>query len=201
LHHLQNGAMAIKKFQDELLGNRYTPEVAQYGLAMAYLKARQFDDANKAIAPLRKESPKNTFYLIAEAEIAAEKEDFAKAKKLLTDELKTLPNHHALNVRLAEVLMKSGDYKDCESLLKKHVKRRPKDDYVWYLLAEVHGLAGNILDVHLARAEYFKLNGLFEKARIQLDNALRLSGKDEHLRAKITQEIREISKLRQDSRL
>ena len=201
LLHQQAGNVAVKKFQDELLGNRFTSEAAQYGLVLALIQARQFDDAAKELQPLREGSPKNVFYLVAEAQIATGKEDFDTAIKLLTNKLKTLPNHHALNVRLAEVLMKAGQYKTCKELLQKHVKRRPKDDYLWYLLAEVNGLAGHILDVHLTRAEYFKLNGLFDKAEIQLNNALRMSVKDEHMKAKITQELRQVRRLREDSRI
>ena len=36
--------------------------------------------------------------------------------------------------------------------------------HYWYQLAEVEGLAGNIRDVHTARAEYFILIGSYEKA-------------------------------------
>jgi|GEM_PF-7026760 len=98
--------------------------------------------------------------------------------------------------------MLSGDYKLCEEVLNEHVLRRPKDDYVWYLLAEAEGLAGNIFAVHMARAEYFKLNALFDKAEIQLSNALKLvASDDQHTRAKIQQELKEVRQLRKEIQL
>ena len=44
----------------------------------------------------------------------------------------------------------------------------PQDPMIWYRLAEVRGLAGNISGLHQARAEYFILIGVFDKAREQL---------------------------------
>jgi predicted Zn-dependent protease len=71
--------------------------------------------------------------------------------------------------------MKAGSYQQCADLLERYSRKRSKDDYVWYLLAEVNGLAGNILGVHEARAEYFILNGVYDRAQIQLRNALKLT--------------------------
>ena len=112
------------------------------------------------------------------------------------------PNNHPLNVRLAEILMEAGRYSQCEALLVEHVKRHPDNSYVWYLLAEVHGLAGHILDVHKARAEYFILKGIYGKAEIQLRNALRLiDEKDFQSRAKIEQRLLDVRQLQESSRL
>ena len=88
-----------------------------------------------------------------------------------------------------------------QALLSKHVERRPKDDYVWYLLAEVHGLAGNIYQVHIARAEYFLLNGLYDKAIIQLKNAQKLVENDKYELSRLDIRLKEARKLREDSRI
>ena len=94
--------------------------------------------------------------------------------------------------------MKSGAYDQCEKLLLSHIERRPKDDYVWYLLAEVHGLTGNIFKVHTARAEFFLLNGQFDKADIQIKNALSLVKNDKFTKAQLEQKLAEIRKLKKD---
>lgn len=83
----------------------------------------------------------------------------------------------------------------------RHIKRRPKDDYVWYLLAEAHGLAGNIYGVHTARAEYFILNGVFDKAKQQLENALTYVPQNYLKRAIIEERLRQVDHMMKDIKL
>ncbi|MFT5084914.1 MAG: putative Zn-dependent protease [Lentisphaeria bacterium] len=201
LTHESNMQLAIKQFTDEQKGHKYQKEVADYGLTLALTRAGRLEDAKTVLEPLVNNNPDNLYYVVAQAEIEAEQEHFDKALSILKKKLVTHPNNHALNVRTAEILMKASRYDECESLLVAHSARRPKDDYVWYLLAEVHGLAGHIYEVHLARAEYFILNGLFDKAIIQLKNALRLVEEDQQLQAVVNQRLKNVRQLKEESRL
>jgi len=199
LLHQKNQHSAVQIFKDELRGNDLSDTAASYGIVLALIQDDKNEEAQETLTPLLAAYPDNLFFKVAQANILAKKEDFSGARKILETELKTHPNNHPLNTRLAEILMQAGEYDDCNTLLRAHVKRRPTDDYIWYLLAEVEGLAGNIFEVHLARAEYFKLNGLFDKAEIQLANALRITKPDdEQTRAKIQQELREVRRLRKE---
>jgi len=119
------------------------------------------------------------------------------ALSLLEKQRAKHPNHHPLTIRYAEILMQGGYYARCEAVLSQYVRQRPKDDYGWYLLAEVHGLAGNILGVHQARAEYFILNGVFDKAQQQLQNALKLSKNNHHAKALLEEHLNDVKKMRQ----
>ncbi|SMF43488.1 Putative Zn-dependent protease, contains TPR repeats [Alteromonadaceae bacterium Bs31] len=199
LMHEKNRSAAIQIFRDELRGNDYSDTAASYGLALALINNGQSEEAEKIIEPLFKEYPESPFLKVAKADVFVEQENYEGALKILREALKTNPNHHGYNTRIAEVLMAAGQYKECSEVLRAHVKRRPKDDYIWYLLAEVEGLAGNIFEVHLARAQYFKLNGLFDKAEIQLINALKITkSKDEQTRARLQQELKEIRNMRRE---
>ncbi|MCZ6619444.1 MAG: M48 family peptidase, partial [Gammaproteobacteria bacterium] len=61
---------------------------------------------------------------------------------------------------------------------------------VWYNLAEVSGLAGNIVGVHRARAEFFALHGNYQKAIQHLQYARGLvSRNDTKLHARLDQRI------------
>ena len=195
----RNAHVAVKRFRDEVNGNSLSPLAAQYGLVLSLTKAREIEAANEELQELKKLLPPGIALTIAEADIAAASGNLDVAIERLKAKLKSHPNSHPLNVRLAEMLMKAGQYSLCESILKAHVKRQPQNSYVWYLLAEVHGLAGNILDVHKARAEYFILLGIYKKAEIQLKNALRLIGADDFQgRAKIEQRLKEVRRLRDE---
>ena len=194
-------ALAAKRFQQELKAHASQPEISQYGLALAYQKLRDTERALKTIDALLEQSPENLYYLIAKAEILAEAGQSEAAIGALKPLLADYPNHHALNVKLAEIYMQAGDYKDCEALLEAHVKRRPTDEYVWYLLAEAHGLAGHILDVHTARAEYFLLNGNYPKAENHIRNALALVKDDKKVRARLEEKLKDVQKLQRDNLL
>lgn len=68
---------------------------------------------------------------------------------------------------------------------------------MWYLLAEVSGLAGDVFGVHKARAEYFILTGVYDKAILQLRNALKLS-KSDYDNALLKERLRYVEKLQAD---
>ncbi len=197
----KNPQIAIRYFEDELKGNKYPKDAATYGLALALTHGGLLDKAEQTLAPLLTKSPGNIYFNVAQAAIETEQRKFDLASQRILKKLEIYPTHHALNIRYAEILMKASRYKECEKLLEIHSKRRPKDDYVWYLLAEVHGLAGNIFNVHTARAEYFILNGLYDKALIQLKNARNLVKKDKHEQARIEQKLKVVSKLKGEATL
>lgn len=192
-------AAAVKRFTAEAESHHTVSEItANYGLVLALIKADDPVNAKKALEKLRKLVDHPVLMTIAEADILVIEKSFAKAITLLRKQLARQPSNHTLNVRLAEILMMAGEYDECEELLTQHVKRQPNNDYVWYLLAEVHGLAGHILEVHKARAEYYILNGVLDKAEIQLRNALRLiNKKDFQTRARIEQRLLDVKKMRE----
>lgn len=195
----RNPHAAVKRFRDEVQGNTLPPLTAHYGLVMALTKAGNAAEAREAFAKLADLLPSGVPLAIAEADILAAEGKPEQAVALLQEKLKTYPTNHPLNVRTAELLMKNGRYSECEQLLSAHVKRQPQNSYVWYLLAEVHGLAGHILDVHRARAEYFILLGVYNKAEIQLRNALKLiDDTDFHARARIEQRLLDVKKLKEE---
>ena len=84
-----------------------------------------------------------------------------------------------------------------EEVLLEQSRRRPNDPYLWYLLAEVQGLAGNIIGLHQARAEYFILNGILDEAEKQLRYALKLVSNDYTTGAKINQRLRDVVEMRE----
>lgn len=196
-------AQAVKRFVNEIdVYQTMSPLTAHYGLVLARIQAGDVEGAREALKRLNALTDNPVVLAVAEADIAAKEQNWDSATASLRTALARQPNNHPLNVRLAEILMEAGRYPQCEAVLMEHVKRHPNNAYVWYLLAEVHGLAGHILDVHKARAEYFILKGIYGKAEIQLRNALRLiDEKDFQARAKIEQRLMDVRKLQESSRL
>lgn len=167
--------IAARMFKNELDKESSHPDASRYGWAMALMEASQFDAAREALAPLLEKEPDRVTYQIMRADIEIAAERYKAGLDILEAQLKLYPDSYPLIIRHAEALMKAGLYQQCASILDRYSRKRNKDDYVWYLLAEVNGLAGNILGVHEARAEYFILNGVYDRAQIQLRNALKLT--------------------------
>jgi len=82
-------------------------------------------------------------------------------------------------------------------VLEELAQRYPDRPYVWFQLAEVSGLAGDIAGVHKARAQYFILNGVFDKAREQLGYARKLLVHDYQETAIIDQQLRDLADLQE----
>ncbi len=201
LLHENMPSESVRRFANELEGDTLSRDASRYGLALALTATGKLDRARKTLAPLQEKYPDKAAFKIAEADIEAAAENYPKALELLSTRLKATPNNHALIIRYAELLMQAGNYARCEQVLQDYSRQRANDDYVWYLLAEVHGLAGNILGVHRARAEYFILNGIFDKATQQLENALKLSKNNYHEKILLQQRLKDVIKMREKATL
>lgn len=167
--------IAARMFKSELDKESDHPDASRYGWALALMESSQFDAARDALAPLLEKDPDRVTYQIMRADIEIAAERYKAGLEIIEAQLKQHPDSYPLIIRHAEALMKAGIYQQSADILDRYSRKRSNDDYVWYLLAEVNGLAGNILGVHEARAEYFILNGVYDRAQIQLRNALKMT--------------------------
>jgi len=182
--------IAARMFKSELDKESDHPDASRYGWAMALTEASQFDAARDALAPLIEKDPTRITYQIMKADIEISAERYKAGLEIIEAQLKLHPDSYPLIIRHAEALMKAGIYQQCADILERYSRKRSNDDYVWYLLAEVNGLAGNILGVHEARAEYFILNGVYDRAQIQLRNALKLTQGNSYRTALIEERLK-----------
>ncbi len=190
--------IAVKVFKSELEKESSSPDASRYGLVLALTQASQFDAAREALQPLLVKEPQRITYQVMRADIEIAAEHYKQALAILEEQLQKNPNNHPLIIRHAEALMKAGSYQQSAQILDLYSRKRPNDDYVWYLLAEVNGLAGNILGVHEARAEYFILNGIYDRAQIQLNNALKLTKGNQYRTALLEERLKYVQTQLQD---
>jgi predicted Zn-dependent protease len=78
------------------------------------------------------------------------------------------PNNYPSAFLLAEIYQKEEQYSKAQDLLIGLTRERPDTPNLWYSLAEIHGLAGDIVPLHQARAQYFILTNQLERAMQQL---------------------------------
>lgn len=182
--------IAARMFKSELDKDSDNPDVSRYGWALSLAEASQFEAARDALAPLLEKDPDRITYQIMKADIEISAERYRAGLDIIEAQLKLHPDSYPLIIRHAEALMKAGIYQQSADILERYSRKRSNDDYVWYLLAEVNGLAGNILGVHEARAEYFILNGVYDRAQIQLRNALKLTRDNPYRTALIEERLK-----------
>lgn len=188
---------AVQKFRGELEGRPRSPEAAIYGLVLALTAAGRPDEASLELDGIWSDNPERLEYIIADAEIDMARNQPDKAVEKLAAELRLAPGNHPLTMAYANALMKNQQPHISEEVLVAQSKRRPNDPGLWYLLAEVQGLSGNIVGLHMSRAEYFILNGILDEAEKQLTYALKLTRNDYPTKAKITQRLQDIGKMRE----
>ncbi|NNL56346.1 MAG: M48 family metallopeptidase [Pseudomonadales bacterium] len=167
-------------------------DAARYGLALAYHKNSEPDQARITLQPLLEKIPGRIAYTLLDIEIDLGKKDYQTAEQRLRDLYAITPRNYAISMLLAETLLKNKNYSAAQQVLEELAKVRPKQADVWYLLAETQGLAGDILNLHLSRAEFFLLRGNFGQTRKHLDYALRIAGNDFKVTARIKQRLRDI---------
>jgi beta-barrel assembly-enhancing protease len=187
--------VSLNRFEHELNGNSLNKEAAQYGMVLTHTMLGDYSTARSNLKNLLKKSPDRLTYLLAEIDIdrADKKFDFAvtKTKRLLQYH----PSSYPLKMSLAETYLKANRFYESEVVLTELTQSRPNSPIVWYDLAEVRGLAGNISGVHMARAQYFILNGVFDRARDQLGYAQKLLIHDYKHTAIIDQQLRNLAAL------
>jgi len=90
----------------------------------------------------------------------------------------------------AKALSDQEKHEAAQEVLTRQSRLRSDDVDVWYNLAEVSGLAGDIISVHRARAEFFALHGGYQKAIAHLEYARRLTDRgNSQLLARLDQRI------------
>jgi len=195
LHHSESAALAVKRFQSEVNGNTLYPEASRYGLALAQIKTRQFKEAESNLLDLLKRHPEETTFVLALAHLKLEQGIPDASIIWLHTILQKEPKSFPAQILLAKAYLQQQEYPKAEQVYYQLSQQRSGDPEIWYELAEVRGLAGNILGVHLARAEYFMLNGIYDRARTQLEYAQPLL-KDNYVETeRVKQKLLEIDAL------
>jgi predicted Zn-dependent protease len=189
VHYSDSPEAAVKRFRKEVRDNPDSP-AAQYGLALALSRAGEHDEAVPLADALFASAPDRLLFVAAYAEFLTAAGEYDQALTLLERQLLLNPDNAPLAMLYAEALIQNEEYDIAESILRRQSELRPNDVDVWYELAEVSGMAGDIVAVHRARAEFFALHGAYQRAIQHLEYARRLVSRDnKQLHAMLDQRI------------
>jgi len=189
VRYAESPQAAVKMFEKAV---RDDPESlpARYGLALALSRAEDHAAALAIGDALFSTSPERILPLAGYAELLINAGRYEQAEQLLERGLAVNPDNAPLSMLYAEALMRDRKFQESEAVLARQSIVRSDDIDVWYELAEVAGLAGNIIGVHRARAEFFALRGGYERAIQHLEYARRLANQsDVPLLARLDQRL------------
>lgn len=196
LSFIENSKEAVKYFRAKQTSPGRYPDADQYGLVLALTANSEFNEAQQRLNQLITAAPNEISYLLAQAELDMASGKWLEAITRLENALALTPDSHPITMTLARSYLLANQPHKAEALLEHHTQVKPNEPSVWYLLAETHGLAGNIVGVHRARAEYFVLKGVLDKAAKQLNYALPLVKNDDLTTVKIEQRIMQIRRMK-----
>ncbi len=189
VHYAESPQAAVKQFEKAV---RDEPESApaRYGLALALSKAGEHEQALALGDELFTRDPSSILYVAAYGELLIKAGKLDQAERLLEQSLSINPDNPPLAMLYAKALSDQEKYDAAQEVLTRQSRLRSDDVDVWYDLAEVSGLAGDIISVHRARAEYFALHGGYQKAIAHLEYARRLTDRsNSQLLARLDQRI------------
>ena len=153
------------------------------------------DDARSLLDRLRADMPLNIPLHLAEVDLYLRAKQLDSANALIDEALLINPGNYPPMMKKADIMIAINRPEVASQLLTEVTDAKPLNDAAWYQLAEARGLAGDIIGVHQARAEYFLLNGDLERAEKQLSYAQPLARQNFQLSERIRNRLDEIRDL------
>ncbi|MBU0501061.1 MAG: M48 family metalloprotease [Gammaproteobacteria bacterium] len=182
---------AVDYFSNNLREGRYNNKDAEeFGLALALMQKRQYDQARPILSRLLQGRPQTVEYRLALADLEAVSDRPTQALNLIQEGRMALPENKPLALGQAELLQKQGNYKQAATVLSKLAKEHPDDPRLLLLLSRAEGKNGHRADAHGHLAEHYYLNGELKAAIYQLEIALREPAVSDFQAAKFAARLR-----------
>lgn len=197
LFYEESPGLAAQRFRALLDQHEGEHSAARYGLALALIRSGQQAEAETELQTLLTKHPDNIAVQLAQVELDGSRNRLDQALTRLDQLLAMQPDNYPLLEAKANMLLRKQDYRGAEQVTDRLARLRSDDPDVWYLVSEVRGLAGNILGVHQARAEYFMLAGDLDQADEQLDQALKRAGDNFVVTSRINARKDEVARRRE----
>lgn len=161
--HARDGTpqQAVQLFQSQLQDKRYSqPAAAHYGLALAYLRARNHKGAESALQILTSQLKVRSPMIASLAgRVALEAGQPLQAAERYRAGLTAYSAYRPLLYGYADSLLNANRVAESASYLASQLNTWPRDARLWRLSGEAHARLGQRLQSHRAVAEGFALSG------------------------------------------
>lgn len=165
---------------------------SKYRHALTLAGVAKWEESIRILSELRRSSPDSILLTASLAEVLISAEQHDAAKRILEQSLEINPDNAPLSMMYARALDGLEKYEEALRVLRRQTRIYDYDQDIWYVYAETAGLAGNTVEVHRGRAEYFALQGRNNEAVSQLKYARDLVEENSWLASSIDQRIEEL---------
>lgn len=160
---------AIKDFRLLLDEHKYASEAAvRFGLAIAYYRARAWDDAERELLAARRLKVSSPMLERQLAEVRLAKSDVAGGLALYREAMQRYPTNSALNYGYGQALIGARRYAEALRFADGLVQNYPQDIRLHKMRAESYAGLGKQSLQHMAQAEVLALQGQTPAAIEQL---------------------------------
>jgi predicted Zn-dependent protease len=187
----------IKRFEytlNDKQASAQSRQVAEYGLAIAYIRNEQFEKSSATLQDLRRKAPANPLYQLAEAELAFASGNLSRAELLYGELYQADPSHTAYIEGYTRVLLTNGKSPAAIRILRKTIRHRPELGWANGLLARAYAADNKTLNAIFIEAQQLKNAGLYTRALQLLHQQSRQTYPDssEYMTASINGLIKQI---------
>ncbi|WP_156774680.1 M48 family metalloprotease [Alkalilimnicola ehrlichii MLHE-1] len=160
---------AVQRFRARAEQTRGAEQIAaRYGLALALIRDRQFDEAEALLSKLEADLSGQPAWLLARGRLQQRSGDPAQAAATLRKAQELFPGNRAAPTYLADALLDAGQPNEARQVLTRAVRDHPNHPELKRRLAEAANEAGRPVDAHLAMARYYHQLGDLNSALGQL---------------------------------
>ena len=185
VHFAETPASALARARDDdVLG-----AARDYRLALARSGVGEHGEAVTDMKRLLDRYPGSILLAASYGETLTAAGRAEEAAAFLAHQLVINPDNQPFAMLYVEALSKLDRHGDAQQVLVRQSRVHGDDIDIWYELAETAGLAGDIVGVHRARAEFFAMRGAYQKAIQHLEYARGLVEDNYRLAAGLTQRI------------
>jgi predicted Zn-dependent protease len=171
---------SLKYFEAAVNESQLVPESAQYGLALAYLRNDQPEQAKEIIDTLRKNDPENLFYVDTATDIFIALGKAQKAIDMLTQQLQKTPRNSVITLNLANAKIEAKQFDQAIVVLRDFLLLNPDHLLSHQLLSDAYASKRQYLEMHETNAELYSLYAAFPRAIDELQHAYNFT-EDNHL--------------------
>lgn len=163
---------AVTEFEMQLNEHKFSSETAaRYGLAQAFLRAKNYAGGEAQVAELRRLKAASPMVETLAADLRMKQEDPAGAAKLLRNAAIRYPTERAVAYGFVEALLASGQPQDALKVTTADLQAYTTDFRMHELQAKTYAALGKRLQQHRAQGEAYFLQGQMMPAIEQFELA------------------------------
>lgn len=179
---------AIDWFRLRLEREDRPPQAMRYGLALAYIQARDFGRAREQVETLLSADSERQMFRLLQADLLLAEGSSAEAIAILSELHRSFPGSVAVTAQYVEALMHNNDPElaaRAATVARAHLRDHPRDLRMTEMLARAAARSGDEVRALEALAESYFLRGGVAEAIVQLEKAIARDDLDFYQRARI----------------